>query len=596
MTGLKRVVAILVFCLLVLSSCQSGENQNQTEVDSVDSVDTEEGDASIDETEQDVVDEDEESVADISEPIALIPACEDGYWISPVDGAKLICIPEGSFQMGGLDDDEDAEEDELPLHETEVSQFWIYETEVTNAMFEMFVEATGYTTTAEANGYSYTYADGEWVMMEGADWQHPQGTDSDITGLDDNPVVNVSLSDADAYCLWSNNGYLPTEAQWEKAARGTELNLYPWGDDPVTTELANYTESSDSTTVSVFDLELGSSPFGLLHMSGNVAEWITSVYNADYYETGISYTGDETENQVRGGSWLSAESELRVSDRQPISMEIESADSVGFRCVVSLDYENPAYASAGTDDEIDYSSVICDMIIPADFNAEIITEDKLDKLQEYAYSDQSESSDQNQTLLGFWESEEFKLGIFIPGENNVVTSKKMPCGTLYLYVVPSSGGVANYDEWISFELLDNAVVTTAQDKSTFVFFTSEASAEENEDGSISVYIPSAWCENTATAATVSEETLTGDGVESYAMSTLADGSLELVFFIELGSYPEAFDDWKATLLESSIDLTGMSSTMNMEGDEVVSAYFTINIPAGSTVTQENDILTINITP
>ena len=609
MVKLKRVVLILVCCLLILSSCQFSGQQNQNDVTT---EDTGEGNATGNEADQDSVDQDEIDAEEVEEPapdlIALVPTCEEGSWISPVDGARLICVPEGSFQMGGLDTDEDAEEDELPLHEQDVYEFWIYETEVTNAMFQRFVEATGYTTTAEINGYSSSYMDSGWAAVDGADWQHPLGPDSDISGMEDHPVVNVSLDDAESYCLWSNNGYLPSEAQWEKAARGTELNLYPWGNDPVTTDLANYAESSEMGTMNVFDLDLGMSPYGLLHMSGNVAEWISMVYKADYYTTGVSFIGTETENQVRGGSWQSVENELRVSDRQPISMEIKSADSVGFRCVVSSMSDNPVYATSlslteTSDDEAEAdasesSSSSCDMVIPASFRAEVIVEGQLDKLQQYAYTDQDESASQDQTLQGFWESEEFKLGLWLPGEGNIVMVKVTPCGMIYLYALQSNGGVANYDEWMSFEFLDNAVVTTAQDKSTFMFFGGEAAAEENSDGSVTVHIPCAACENAASeaAAAAEEVTIDGYGVESYELSTLADGSLELIFVIELGSYPQAFDAWKETLLASGRSLLGMSSTVNKEGDVVVNAYFTVNLPAGSTVTRVNDILTINIKP
>ena len=599
MVKLKRVVLLMACCLLLLSSCQLGGNQNEA-----DSGDVGEGDVSADEAGQEAADEgDEEIAADTADLIGLVPTCEEGSWISPVDGARIICIPEGNFQMGALDGDEDAEEDEFPLHEQEVSEFWIYETEVTNGMFQKFIEATRYTTTAEINGYSYTNADSEWVMVDGADWQHPQGPDSDISELDDHPVVNVSLDDADAYCLWGNNGYLPTEAQWEKAARGTELNLYPWGDDPVTAELANYAESADSITVNVFDLDLGSSPYGLLHMSGNVAEWISTVYKADYYETGASFTGVETENQVRGGSWLSLANELRVSDRQPISMEIASADSVGFRCVLSSNSENPAYATAGTDTEasgdeteIGASSSACEMTIPAGFKAEIITEGQLDRLQEYAYSGQAGSSDQNQTLLGFWEAEQFGLGIFIPGNQNVVKFKQMPCGTLYLYVIQSDGGVPSYDDWISFEFVTNTVVTTAQDKSAFMFFTGEASAEENEDGSISIDILGAACESSEMEASAEEVVISGSGVDTFELTTLEDGSIELVIYIDLEAYPEAFDAWKETLMGQLSNLLSMSSSINKNGDEVISAFFTVTLPAGAYIMQEGDVLNIYIVP
>ncbi len=565
MAHIKRMMVLLVCCLLIVSSCQSKGTQIVTEQAEIaqSEIPTESPTPEAEDTE-----ETQEEVVEVETPnlIALVPPCEEGAWLSPVDGARIICIPGGSFQMGALDGDEFAEEDEFPLHDQTVSEFWIYETEVTNVMFYKFVEETGYVTTAEINGYSYTYADGEWIKVEGADWWDPQWQDAEIS--DNHPVVNVSKADANAYCLWSSNGALPLEAQWEKAARGTELNLYPWGDAPVTVEMANFTESASPTTAGVFDLAMGSSPYGLLHMSGNAAEWISTRYKADYYITGVSFTGLENKNLVRGGSWLSPANELRVSDRQPVPLEIESADAIGFRCVLPSFLENPAYAGEAGEQEwasgdgtgetpggatgtSESSGETCDMVIPAGHMVELITKNNVDKLGQYAYSDQSVSSSQNLTLVDFWNTMQANLGLFIPGSKNWTTFEVMPDRTLYLDAILTKAGVPAYDDWITFEFYNHAIVANAQDASTFVFLGGGANALEHADGSVSVHIPGAACSKSTTGTAAEEVIIKGYGVETYQVSTLADGNIEVEFFIGLDSYPTEFNAWKDMLTRYS---------------------------------------------
>lgn len=181
--------------------------------------------------------------------------------------AGMVLIPAGSFDMGG--DNEQASADEYPKHKVSVDSFYMDITEVTNAQFKAFVEATGYITTAERkpsweelektlppgtprppdsvmvaaslvfrqtsapvdlNDYSQW-----WNWMAGADWKHPEGPNSNINGKLDFPVVHVSWYDAMAYCKWAGKR-LPTEAEWEYAARGTLTNnIYPWGNEHVNT-------------------------------------------------------------------------------------------------------------------------------------------------------------------------------------------------------------------------------------------------------------------------------------------------------------------------------------------------------------------------
>src|SRR5205085_11798807 len=143
--------------------------------------------------------------------------------------------------MGSLAGDPLAYQDELPQHPVLLDAYWIDETEVTNAMFARFAAATGFKTMAERldNGQVFSLAAGGWKAVGGADWRHPGGPATSITRIDNFPVGQVSWSDAAAYCQWAGRR-LPTEAEWEKAARGDDARPYPWGDEPVTGKRLNF--------------------------------------------------------------------------------------------------------------------------------------------------------------------------------------------------------------------------------------------------------------------------------------------------------------------------------------------------------------------
>ncbi len=146
----------------------------------------------------------------------------EGTQVSPFDGMVLVRVPAGAFLMGSADDDPMAEGDERPQHEVYLDAFWIDKTEVTNAMFERFVEATGHRTTAEREGSAWVWDGTEWSELRGAFWRQPEGPGSDIRGRADHPVVQVSWDDATAYCRWAGRR-LPTEAdsgRWHGLAAG----------------------------------------------------------------------------------------------------------------------------------------------------------------------------------------------------------------------------------------------------------------------------------------------------------------------------------------------------------------------------------------
>ena len=218
---------------------------------------------------------------------------------------EMVEIPAGAFTMG-LDE---GEADERPAHEVELPAYYIEILEVTNAQFAAFVEDTGYTTESEKGG--------------------GQGWKAFAEGKDNHPVVKVSWNDATAYCEWAGRR-LPTEAEWEKAARGMEGNLYPWGNEWDISRV-NAKESGYRGTTPVGLFGDGASPYGVLDMSGNVWEW-----TADWYQ---AYPGNTVEDEfygeefkvLRGGGWFNEKAQLATTNRSSSSPEAAN-DDIGFRC------------------------------------------------------------------------------------------------------------------------------------------------------------------------------------------------------------------------------------------------------------------------
>ena len=268
--------------------------------------------------------------------------------VNPVDGAMMVYVPEGEFLMGSdADDDyydeffEDIFGDEIPAHLVYLDAYWIYQTEVTNQHFAQFIAATGYETTAERAGVN---SDVDAGYRNGAYWQAPEGPGSDLSGREDHPVVFVSWYDSVAYCEWSG-GRLPTEAEWEKAARGTDGRKYPWGNHSPTDQLANYNNHQGGTTP-VGSYPIATSPYGALDMAGNVYEWVADLYDEGYYSispyenpTGIGIDEvDDFRGEVyvtRGGTWYAPGFYLRVTMRG-WSEPFWPHNGMGFRCVHHL--------------------------------------------------------------------------------------------------------------------------------------------------------------------------------------------------------------------------------------------------------------------
>ncbi|MBT2568178.1 formylglycine-generating enzyme family protein [Arthrobacter sp. ISL-85] len=255
---------------------------------------------------------------------------------------------------------------ETPVHPVTVNAFRIDTTAVTNRMFNAFVTATGYRTEAELYGTSAVFhllleapakdvvgeADGApwWLNVRGADWRHPQGMDSDWSAIPDHPVVQVSHNDVHAYCAWAGRR-LPTEAEWEYAARGgLASKRYAWGDEllgPQGEHLCNIWQGEFPQFNSEDDGFLGTAPvrsfppngFGLYEVAGNVWEWCSDWYLPRYYRNSPAENPQGPTigagRVMRGGSYLCHESycnRYRVAARTSNTPE-SSSGNTGFRTV-----------------------------------------------------------------------------------------------------------------------------------------------------------------------------------------------------------------------------------------------------------------------
>ncbi|MCA9319687.1 MAG: formylglycine-generating enzyme family protein [Planctomycetes bacterium] len=326
----------------------------------------------------------------------LFQACNDQAKPSePPTDESMVWLPGGEFVMGS--EDQDALPDESPPHRVRISGFWIDRHEVTNRDFAAFVADSGYVTTAE-RAPTLTEVMGQlppgatppapetlvpgalvfasppqtndgailelswWRWVPGASWRHPLGPDHSIEGLDDHPVVQVSWDDAAAYAAWADKA-LPTEAEWEYAARGGLARAhYVWGDEkrPQGPYPANIWQGSFPRHNALEDGHAGTAPvesyapngYGLFDMSGNVWEWVADWYRPDTYTRRAaggaiaidpqgpdeSYDPQEpyaAKRVTRGGSFLCADSYCigyRPSARMKTSFDTGLCHT-GFRCV-----------------------------------------------------------------------------------------------------------------------------------------------------------------------------------------------------------------------------------------------------------------------
>ncbi|MEM6319957.1 MAG: formylglycine-generating enzyme family protein [Bacteroidota bacterium] len=304
----------------------------------------------------------------------------------------MVKIEGGTFQMGG--DNDQARTDEFPKVPTKVNSFWMDKTEVTNAEFRAFVEATGYQTVAERTAdigeimaqlppgtppppaealepFSLVFESPQrpvpenpaywWKVVKQANWRQPQGPGSSIEGKDNLPVVHVSWYDAVAYANWVGKR-LPTEAEWEYASRGGQAEkIYPWGDESIESGAikANFWQGNFPYKNEIVDgferlapvATFAPNGYGLYDMAGNVWELCADWYHANYYPhraknnitdnpigPGNSFDPDEAtipKKVVRGGSFLCNDSYCsgyRVAARMKSSADT-GLEHTGFRCV-----------------------------------------------------------------------------------------------------------------------------------------------------------------------------------------------------------------------------------------------------------------------
>ncbi len=228
------------------------------------------------------------------------------------DGAPMVLIPAGEFVMGSPDGE--GLDNEQPEHKVWVDAFYLDKYEVTNARYEKFMEETGHPMPKF------------WEQL-------------DMTVHGELPVIGVSWQDAKAYCEWAEKR-LPTEAEWEYAARGTDRRRYPWGNAAPSEHLANYGKKwshkfYNDRLEPVTSHEAGKSPFGIYNMAGNVFEWVADWYEIKYYhrspERNPPGPAEGDLKVMRGGSWNFASEYIRTTSRMKLK-PIEREADLGIRC------------------------------------------------------------------------------------------------------------------------------------------------------------------------------------------------------------------------------------------------------------------------
>lgn len=334
----------------------------------------------------------------------FLPTSESAGAPSEPAPEGMVWIPGGEFSMGaaaplGVDANDvgmKATHDSRPIHRVRVSGFWMDKTEVTNAAFARFVEATGYKTLAEIAPTREEFPDAPedmlvpgsvmfnppgqpvpldnplqwWAWVKGANWRQPEGPGSSIESREDHPVVHVAYPDAVAYAAWAGNR-LPTEAEWEFAARGgLSGKVYPWGDDfapegrPMTNSFqGHFPDHNSARDGHVATAPVASFPangYGLHDVAGNVWEWVGDWYRPDHYAKqarqsapavnpqgpASSFDPDEPgalKRVHRGGSFLCTEqycSRYMVGTRGKGEVNT-GTNHLGFRLVRSPDQPNP---------------------------------------------------------------------------------------------------------------------------------------------------------------------------------------------------------------------------------------------------------------
>lgn len=238
--------------------------------------------------------------------------------VKELDLVPMITIPAGPFLMGTQSPKGRA--DEWPQRKVHVDAFAIDQVEVTNERYLAFVATTGHRNPPNPYG---------------------TGALASAKGIEQLPVVQVTWYDAKAYCAWAKKR-LPTEAEWEKAARGTDGRTFPWGNEEPTSTRANFDREwvNEKTLYAVGSLSGGDSPYGIKDMSGNAREWVQDWYDPDYYQNAPTTNPQGPDKGIvrviRGGSWHSPLADITSTARGRGGFALQT-HGTGFRCVRSLE-------------------------------------------------------------------------------------------------------------------------------------------------------------------------------------------------------------------------------------------------------------------
>jgi formylglycine-generating enzyme required for sulfatase activity len=270
-----------------------------------------------------------QTIPTVIAPVTPTDAPVHGYGpgetiVSGIDGMKLVYIPAGGFDMGSAS----GNPNEAPIHAVQLDAYWVDQLEVTNTMYAGFLNAKGNQTEG-----GLTWLDPldpfTWVQAKEGLWQP-------LAGRENYPVVGVSWYGANAYCTWAGR-QLPTEAQWEYAAKGTDQRRFPWGNEDLDCDRARYS-GCGNLPVEAGSLELGLSPFGVFDLAGNVAEWVNDRYAADYYlespQENPSGPANGYYRVIRGGYWGSTYIALQTTHRDWAGADHRES-GVGFRCALT---------------------------------------------------------------------------------------------------------------------------------------------------------------------------------------------------------------------------------------------------------------------
>lgn len=312
-------------------------NEDRDIVDKQDESDESEiSDETVDETPDEVADETADEIADASpdEDADETPddtpdetPDEDTVWVIDCTNDECV-VPAGSFMMGCNEAlDSECNDSEFPYHEVTLLQFKIDKYEVTAAQYQACVDNGACNNDNESEPQYKDYSDSSYCNMG-------------KSGRDNYPMNCVSWFGAKAYCEWAGKR-LPTEAEWEKAARGPDGRVYPWGNETATCDYAVTTDESNvygcgtDSTLPVGSKPLGASPYGALDMAGNISEWCNDWYHISYYSISPSEDpqGPETGTRkvIRGEDWQSYSDGLRVSKRK-LNHPGTRQQIWGFRC------------------------------------------------------------------------------------------------------------------------------------------------------------------------------------------------------------------------------------------------------------------------